>query len=185
MHELPAAPPAQNRAFHLERASPRVVLRLRSWEVRAESTPPTLAGCHLPDRVGAVVEGSLRILCTGPQDWLIVHPPTEVPRLRDAWAPALTAQSLTFVDLTAGLIAFALTGTSLREVFEQSCGLDFDRRHFGAGQCARTRFAQIPVVVDWIQDLGRLELYVARSHAHYLQDWLLDAAQFVAPATRA
>jgi heterotetrameric sarcosine oxidase gamma subunit len=179
-----SALPKRDDSFHLERASSRVVLRLRSWDARADATPLTLAGCALPDRVGAVVERSPRILCTGPGDWLIVHPPTEVGRLRDAWAPPLTAQSLTFVDLTAGLITLALSGTSLREVFEQSCGLDFDPRHFGAGQCARTRFAQIPVVIDCIQDLSRVELYVARSHAHYLQDWLLDVAQFVAPATR-
>jgi sarcosine oxidase subunit gamma len=115
---------------------------------------------------------------------LIVHPPIEVGRLRDAWAPALTAQNLTFVDLTAGLIAFELSGTSLRQVFEQSSGLDFDPRHFGAGQCARTRFAQIPVVIDCIQDSSRVELYVARSHAQYLQNWLLDAAQHLGRGSR-
>jgi len=184
MPELPAAPPVQNHAFHLERASPRLVLRVRSRESRVGGTSLTLAGSKLPDRVGAVVEGRLRILCAGPGDWLIVHPPTEVARLRNVWTPELTAQSLTFVDLTAGLIVLEVSGTSLKEVLEKSCGLDFDPRHFGTGQCARTRFAQIPVVIDCVQDLSRLDLYVARSYAQYLQDWLLDAAQFVASAAR-
>src|ERR1700720_2293265 len=90
-------PSARGGAFHLQRAGPRLVLRLKCWQARVGGMPPTLAGCNLPDRVGAVLEGRPRILCMGPGDWLIVHPPTEVARLRDAWASELAAQSLAFV----------------------------------------------------------------------------------------
>jgi heterotetrameric sarcosine oxidase gamma subunit len=56
------------------------------------------------------------------------------------------------------------------------CALDFERPAFAAGQCARTRFAQIQLIIDCIEDPGTFDLYVGRSCLRYLIDWLDDAA---------
>jgi sarcosine oxidase subunit gamma len=61
-------------------------------------------------------------------------------------------------------------------VLSKSCGLDFHPRRFALGHCARTRFAQIPVLIDCVDALPRFELYVQKSYSHYLEDWLIDAA---------
>jgi sarcosine oxidase subunit gamma len=63
-----------------------------------------------------------------------------------------------------------------RELLSKGCGLDLHPRFFAPDQCARTRFAQIPVVIDCLNGPSRFELYVARSHLSYLHSWLVDAA---------
>jgi sarcosine oxidase subunit gamma len=125
-----------------------------------------------------VVEGgSLRILCTGPGDWLVAQPVADVSRLRNVLAPELTRCSLALADLTRGLTVLEMSGSAVREVLARSCSLDVDPRRFAAGRCARTRFAQLPVVLDCKEDSGIFELYVATSYAQFLNAWLSDAAQ--------
>ena len=163
--------PCRDSIFHLRPASPRAVLRVKSWQLataRGDRSPRSA----FADSVGAVIQGSLRVLCTGPGEWLLVCPPIGVARLRNVLAPELTTQGLALVDLTDGLAVFEVSGSAVREVLAKGCGLDFDPRCFAAGQCARTRFAQIPVVIDCTQESGVFELYVPRSYAHYLKDWL-------------
>lgn len=106
----------------------------------------------------------------------MVYAETNVARLRNVLAPQLAAQSLVLVDLTDGLVVLELSGTAARQVLATSCGLDLDGRAFAAGHCARTRLAQIPVVIDCVQDSGVFELYAPRSYGSYLEDWLLDAS---------
>jgi heterotetrameric sarcosine oxidase gamma subunit len=158
--------------FHLQPASRRTVLRVKSWHCDRTGDMPRL----FVDSVGAVIQGSVRVLCTGPGEWLLVSPPIGAARLHNVLAPELTTHGLALVDLTDGLAVFEVSGSAVREVLAKSCGLDLDRLRFRAGQCARTRFAQIPVVIDCTQDSGIFELYAPRSYAHYLKDWLLDAA---------
>jgi sarcosine oxidase subunit gamma len=163
-------------AFHVRPASARAVLRLKSWRAfRAGSAPLKLA-VALPASVGEVSGGLPRVLCTGPGEWLLVSPQTGVARLRNILAPELTTQELALVDLTDGLTVLEVSGSHVRAVLAKSCGLDFDSRHFGSEHCARTRFAQIPVVIDCTEISGVFQLYVPRSYAPYLKNWLLDAA---------
>jgi heterotetrameric sarcosine oxidase gamma subunit len=164
--------------FQVRPASARSVLRVKSWQShRAGGAPLVLGGYELPDSVGEVTVESSRVLCTGPGEWLIVRRPADVSRLRNVWAPELSAQCLALVDLTAGFSVLELLGSDVRKVLAKSCSLDVDPRCFRAGHCARTRFAQLPVVLDCIQDPGVFELYVARSNAQFLNAWLSDAAQ--------
>src|SRR6185369_17042658 len=127
---------------------------VKSWAAeRTGAAPLVLAASRLPDAVGPVIEGPPRVLCTGPGEWLMVHPPgIDVPHLRNVVAPELTAQNLALVDLTDGLVVFEVSGSAVRDVLSKSCGLNFHPRSFGSGHCARTRFAQIPVVIDCIED---------------------------------
>jgi sarcosine oxidase subunit gamma len=173
----PVTPSTRGGGFQVRPASALAVLRLKSWRpFRGGSAPLKLAGIALPASVGAVAEGLPRVLCTGPGEWLLVYAPSEGARLRNILAPELTSQGFALVDLTDGLAVFEVSGSHVREVLAKSCGLDFDSRYFGAGHCARTRFAQISVVIDCAESLGVFQLYVPRSYAPYLKNWLLDAA---------
>jgi heterotetrameric sarcosine oxidase gamma subunit len=115
---------------------------------------------------------------------LLSGSPTPVDRLRNGWAPELTAQHLSLVDLTPGLAVLELSGSEVRDVLAGSCGVDFEVRQFPEGSCARTRLAQIPVVIDCIQGSGTFELYVPRSYESYLTNLLLDAAGPSSTATQ-
>jgi sarcosine oxidase subunit gamma len=108
----------------------------------------------------------------GPQEWLVVgdaHQLGREPIARDVIA----------VDITDAFAVLEVQGDSARELLSRGCGLDLHPRMFRVGQCARTRFAQIPVVLTCVDHSHRFELYVARSYASYLRSWLVDAASTV------
>ena len=174
MADLSLVRPLSERSFQVRTATGRTVVRLKSWRAaRIDRAPLALAGCALPDSVGTVTDGLPRVLCTGPGEWLLVYAPTSTARLRNILAPELSFQSLVLVDLTDGLVVLEVSGSSSRDVMARSCGLDLQR--FCAGQCARTRFAQIPVVIDCVQDPETFHLYAPRSYATWLTQWLRDA----------
>ena len=78
-------------------------------------------------------------------------------------------------DLSDALETIALDGSDAVAVLARGCGLDLRHDSFGAQACARTRLAQLPVLIRKATST-RFELVVDRSAAHYLEDWLRDAA---------
>jgi len=164
----------------------KAVLRLKSWlpEQTGGGTPVRLAGRELPSQVGGMLHGPIRVLCTGRGDWLIVSRDSTHSSLDAHIAPDLSQQGLVLVDLTAGWTALEVSGPAAQELLSQGCGLDGHPGSFPAGRCARTRFAQIPVVIAGLEAPTRFELHVARSYFHYLRSWLTDAAaEFGDPLT--
>jgi len=158
--------------------SARTVLRLKSWlpqHINAEK-PVVLAGRELPSQVGAALSAPLRVLCVGAGEWLVVSHERQASALRADIEADLTTYGLALVDVTHGLTGLAVRGCAAREMLSKGCGLDFDPRSFVVGRCARTRLAQIPVVIDCLDTPPRFELYVARSYFQYLHSWLTDAA---------
>lgn len=157
--------------------SGRTVLRLKSWlaESLDDGEPVGRAGQTLPLEVGATAYEPLRVLCLGPGDWLVVSSEQPAPRLREHLEPYLALPGLAIVDLTDGLASLKVCGPTAREVLSKGCGLDLHPRRFPAGRCARTRFAQVPVVMECLDDPPRFELTVARSYFRYLHEWITDA----------
>ncbi len=62
-------------------------------------------------------------------------------------------------------------------MLEKGCGLDLHPRAFTAGCCAQTVFARLPVIIDQISEAPLYRLFVQRSAARWLVDWLIDAAE--------
>jgi heterotetrameric sarcosine oxidase gamma subunit len=156
----------------------RTALRLKSWlpEVTSGWKPVVLASQELPSEVGATLSGPMHVLCTAPGDWLIVSQVFTPSNLREYVVPDLSRHGLVLTDLTAGLTVLEVGGSAARDVLSKGCGLDMHVRSFPVGRCARTRFAQIPVLIDYVDPLIRFELYVSRSYTDYFRDWLADAA---------
>jgi sarcosine oxidase, subunit gamma len=165
-------------AVHINPVTGRTMLRLRSWlpEYAKGSQPVVLAGRELPSRVGAMLPGPMRVLCVAPGEWLIVSREPNGSSLHKDIEPDLPKYGLAIVDLTDGTATLVVRGSAAREVLSKGCGLDLDPRTFPPGRCARTRFAQIPVVIECLEDPARFELHMARSYLHYLHSWLTDAA---------
>jgi len=154
------------------------LLRLRSWlpEHTNGAKPVVLAGRALPSQVGATMSEPMRVLCVGPAEWLIVAHERQRLELREDIESELPKYGLALVELTDGFAGLDVRGSAARELLSKGCGLDLHPRSFPAGRCARTRFAQIPVVVECLDEPPRFELFVARSYFHYLHSWLTDAA---------
>jgi heterotetrameric sarcosine oxidase gamma subunit len=164
-------------ALQITALSGRTILRLKSWlaESVTGGKPVVLAAQALPTQVGATVSESAHVLCVGPGDWLIVSEQL-ASCVRDRVESDLARQGLAIVELTDGLASLEVRGTGVRDLLSKGCGLDFHLRRFPAGRCTRTRFAQVPVVIECLDEPLRYQLTVARSYCRYLHAWLTDAA---------
>jgi heterotetrameric sarcosine oxidase gamma subunit len=109
-----------------------------------------------------------------PNAWLI-----QSPRERDGLAGQVRSDCMDLpcavTDLSDALVTFALEGPDASAVLARGSGIDLRVPSFGARACARTRLAQLPVLIRRPSS-SRFELVVDRAAAQYLQDWLVDAA---------
>lgn len=155
---------------------PRSYIRIRSWVLEPTRTQHkfTVAGYELPTKVGSAVAANYRIFCLGPGDWLFMSP-QRTPLNLDQAVNDLS-DGLTLIDMSDAFCGLEIRGNDARELVSKGCGVDLHPRQFPVGQCARTRFAQIPVIVHCLDTMPSFELHVASSHFAYLHSWLLDAA---------
>jgi heterotetrameric sarcosine oxidase gamma subunit len=149
----------------------RSIWRLKSWQTPRFAARADLTGQILPTNVGTTASGVWRILCLGPGEWLFTAPTTSTLS-----TPVVAIHPIALVDLTDGLTGFRLQGPLARELLSKGCGLDLHPRSLPPGRCARTRLAQIPVVIDCLDDSSGIDLYAARSYGACLKSWLTDAA---------
>lgn len=133
-------------------------------------------GCALPVTANTFTRsGSRRCLWLGPDEWLVVCEQDEqkdtVVLLRDR----LAGRQAAVIDLGAAYAVLELRGAKAPEVLAKACSLDFHPRAFRAGQCAQSNFARTRAIVMREDDATLFRLFVHRSFAGYLAEWLLDA----------
>jgi sarcosine oxidase subunit gamma len=165
--------------FQVTALGARTVLWLKSWLPDYERDEKTVQLAHqaLPLQVGATGYRPLHTLCIGPGNWLITASAQPASSLCEALEPDLSRYGLAIVDLSDGLATLNVQGTCAREILSKGCGLDFHRRYFPVGLCARTRIAKVHVVIECLDGPQRFELTVARSYSRYLLGWLHDSAR--------
>lgn len=151
-------------------------LRMKSWlpEHRRGTQPINIGELSLPRRAGATLTGAIRVLCLAPGEWLILSN-SSAAELRAQLQPFLRQQGLTFTDWSDAFATFVVEGTLARTLLAKGCGLDLHPQSFPEGRCARTRFAQLPVILECLKP-STFELTAARSYSNYLHEWLIDAA---------
>ena len=174
---LPWTSPGRMVALAEQRFLRQVGLRLRP------PLPAYLAGLPLPLEPNRVaVMGMVRVLWLGPDEWLITAPDGAAPELASRLARALEDRRGLITDLSASRAAIEIEGPEARTLLEKGCGLNQHPRAFGPGHCAQTLFARLPVIIDQVSNAPAYRLFVRRSAAHWLGEWLIDAAQeFAAP----
>lgn len=125
--------------------------------------------------------GDVSALWLGPDAWLLTCPPdavaTHIGDLRIALADVHAAVT----DVSDGRVALRLAGPNARDVLAKGCPLDLHPRAFAVGSCAQSLLGKTSVLLHLVaDDAGRgatFDVYVARSFAHYLFDWLEDAGR--------
>jgi sarcosine oxidase subunit gamma len=172
---LPASAddPANSPAVALDelRFAEQIGLRVR---------PPVaayLAGVPLPlepNRVASM--RSLRTLWLGPDEWLVTSPEGTAPELMARLTRALAGRHAAVIDLSASRAVIEITGSRARDLLEKGSGLDLHPRALGPGCCAQTLFAKLPVIIDQLSAAPLYRLFVRRSAARWLTEWLIDAA---------
>ena len=137
-----------------------------------------LAGVPLPLQPNRVASmRRVRTLWLGPDEWLVTAPEGAAPDLIGRLIRALASRHATVSDLSASRAIIEITGRRGRALLEKGCGLDLHPRAFGPGACAQTLFAKLPVIIDQTSAAPAYRLFVGRSTARWLAEWLIDAAQ--------
>jgi len=155
------------------RLTPRASVRL---QVSARALPAAIAigDAALPNQPNTWAGGDPLIWWVSPDAWLI-----QSTREGDGLAARVQTECRNLpcavTDLSDALVTLALDGPDAGAVLMRGCGLDLREAVFGIRACARTRLAQLPVLIRKPVS-SRFELVVDRAAAQYLQDWLMDAA---------
>ncbi len=152
----------------------RVSVRLQV-SVRALPAAAVIGGVALPQQPNTWAGADPVIWWVSPDAWLIQSARQDGDTLTAATRAACASLPCAVTDLSDGLVTIALEGPQAIGVLARGCGLDLRTGSFGVKDCARTRLAQLPVLIRKSAS-ARFELVVDRAAAQYLQDWLLDAA---------
>jgi heterotetrameric sarcosine oxidase gamma subunit len=155
----------------------RRLTRVKAWSAEEPEGGPTLLHQHLPHQVGMTLSGPLHVLCLGPGDWLIGSTAALQVKLTEELSRGLSERGYASTDVTDAFACLELRGRAVRDLLSRSCGLDLHIRHFPPGRCATTRFAQVPAIMEHLQDPSRFEMTVARSHMSYIRRWIEDSFQ--------
>ena len=73
---------------------------------------------------------------------------------------------------------FKLSGSNIFEVLSKGCPFDFDSRDFGDNKVVQTILNHVDVTIHRKSE-NDVDLYVRRSFAGYLWDWLKDSAKLI------
>lgn len=157
------------------RLPPRASVRLQvSSRALTDVAGRAVGGVPLPQQPNRWNGQDPLIWWVAPDAWLI----QSAQAGDDVAAMARTAcadLACAVTDLSDALETIALDGPDAAAVLARGCGLDLDEESFGAQSSARTRLAQLPVLIRKAA-ATRFELVVDRAAAQYLEDWLRDAA---------
>jgi len=164
---------AKHPDFIVKETDQRSIIRLR---VRPDGAETAAKAMQLPQQALQWLDGNPTIHWLGPDQWLLTSENEPVADILAHIDSALSGQLFTATDMSSGLTCFSLSGQSSRTLLAMGCGIDMHPDSFSTGQCIRTRFAQVPVFMVATGDF-EFDLYVDRSYAHYLQEWLSGAGE--------
>jgi heterotetrameric sarcosine oxidase gamma subunit len=129
----------------------------------------------------AVAAGDITVLWHGPGQWLIVRAPGAAP-LTDELV-ALFGGDAAVVDLSHARTALRFEGEGARQVLAMGTSIDLRPAHFAPGACALTALGKIGALLHAVAPEA-IDVYVARSYAQALAEWLTHAAPCVSVAVK-
>jgi heterotetrameric sarcosine oxidase gamma subunit len=125
----------------------------------------------------AVVASDLTILWHGPGQWLIVRAPAATP-LVDELA-RVCGEDVAVVDLGHARTVLGLEGEGVRDLLANGTSIDLRPARFPPGTCALTALGKIGVLLHAVAP-ATIDVYVARSYAHALIEWLQHTTRDIA-----
>jgi sarcosine oxidase, subunit gamma len=132
-----------------------------------------LLGCPLDIRPNTFTYSpTTAVLALGPGEWMLVARADMPAGLSQAAHGAGGA----LVDIAGGWVAIAASGARIRDLLNKSCSLDLRPSRFPPGQCARTLFMRVSMIVLARAD-DEFELLFPTSYALWVWQALCVAAQ--------
>lgn len=126
----------------------------------------------LPLQPNTVSENRHRLFWLGPDEWLLAAARSEVPDLVNRLEAAVQGRHASVNDVSGGQLLIRLEGPAAREALAAGCTLDLQPEVFPAGRCAQTGLAKAAVLLCPLASQAGFDLFVRRSFADYLLQWL-------------
>jgi sarcosine oxidase, subunit gamma len=132
-----------------------------------------LLGCPLDIHPNTFTHSqTTTVLALGPDEWMLVAPGDMPAGLSQAARRAGGA----LVDIAGGWVAMAASGARIRDLLNKGCSLDLRLSRFPPGQCARTLFMRVSLIVLARAD-DEFELMFPTSYGLWVWQALCVAAQ--------
>ena len=139
-----------------------------------------ILGIILPVEVGGIgIKEEISIVCTGPNEWLIISNNTIKKSNNDHELENILFENISKADLgavtnvTDQFTIFSLRGSSIYEVLSKSSPFNFDT--LSDNTSAQTLLNNIDVTIIK-KDNENMDLLVRRSFSEHLWDWIKDSA---------
>lgn len=174
MAERPASSAPTTYAAHAQFTMtvrhPLAVLQYASEdaEIGSELLPVALPGANR-----GIGDDGLRAIWIGPDRWLLVGDRTSSEEFDAIGRVPSDVAAVT--DLSDARVCFRLFGDAVRRVLAKGCPLDLDPGSFAADDTAQSVLGLIRVLLD-CRGAEAFDVFVARSYARSLGDWLVAAA---------
>lgn len=122
-----------------------------------------------------VAQDELRVVWSGPDEWLLVAPHGQESALAARLRAALAGQHCAITDVSSGFVQVDLAGPRVRDTLAQGCPMDFHPRAFAAHQAVGTHFYKVGLTLWLTADPDHFQMLVRRSFIdHFWQ--LIDHA---------
>jgi methylglutamate dehydrogenase subunit D len=158
----------------LSEAPLRALAQVQAWPTTAQAVTDALSTLPLGEipPIGKASErGGLLVAHVAPRRFMIAGPDADLPARLTDLIPA-SAGSVT--NLTHGRAILSLEGDAAREVLQKCVALDLADAAFPVGRAAATMIHHVDVLIVR-RGSKRFGLWVLRSFAEALAEWLLDA----------
>jgi sarcosine oxidase subunit gamma len=130
-------------------------------------------GVDLPVKANTVNgNGDTKILWLGPNEWWVVAPEGKTEELLASLRQAFQGQHTAVTDVSESRTVITLTGRNARDLLVRGISLDLHPRVFAAGQCAQTSLSKTNILLHQTDDAPSYDIYVLKSFADYLWQWM-------------
>ena len=173
--------------FSMKEKTPITKINLRGNLENKEFTDKIekILGMTLPNKAcDTYKKEKITILWLGPNEWLLVSndevtKETNTYELEQVLFDSINKTNLGAVtNVTDHFTVFLLSGSNVFEVLSKACPFDFDSKVFENNKVVQTIINHIDVTIHRKSE-NDVDLYVRRSFAGYLWDWLKDSAKLI------
>ncbi len=165
----------------LRERRPLAIVQIATWPTQSavarSAANGVLGGARLPTAADtSVLAGATTLLSIGPERWLAVEPERAGRDLAAVLTGALGGGLAAVADLSHSRTVLRLSGPRTLDLLAKGCALDLHRSKFPVGACAQGLLAQFGVLLHAVDETPGIDLYVARSYALALWEWLGELA---------
>lgn len=158
--------------YKLEQVRDQSIVRLRIHPDAAEHVSQAL---ELPQALHWR-DSDPRVCWLGPDQWLLTSNTRPAGEIIGHIGQMLPDVLHAPTDMSSGNASFTLKGPAARKLLAMGCGIDMHPSAFTPGQCVRTNFALVSLFIVAVED-DRFDLFVDRSYARYLENWIAAAGE--------